>query len=165
MEPRGFFASLFDYSFSSYITPRIIKLLYVLATILVALWVLLLILLAFKASKTLGILTLLIGGPLDFLITMIWVRVGLEALSAFFRIHRDVHDINARGVSSNGLPVAPVPPPLVPEPKPEAALVGATAPAPAAAAPPPAVERFCANCGAETTPGKRFCTGCGEALS
>ena len=111
----------------------------------------------------------MIGGPLDFLITMIWVRVGLEALSAFFRIHRDVHDINARGVSSNGRPVAPSPqPPLVPEAAPEPVLVGATAsaPAPAAAAvEPPAAERFCANCGAETTPGKRFCTGCGEALS
>jgi hypothetical protein len=160
MEPRGFFASLFDYSFSSYITPRIIKFLYVLATILVALWTLLLILLAFRLSKTLGILALLIGGPLYFLIAMIWVRVGLEALSAFFHIHRDVHDINARGTSSNGLPVSPVPPPVMPEPVPvpepasEAVLVGVTAAA-----------GFCANCGAATTPGKRFCTGCGEALS
>ena len=33
MEAKGFFSSLFDYSFSSFITPRIIRVLYMLATI------------------------------------------------------------------------------------------------------------------------------------
>ena len=37
---KGFFGSLFDYSFSSFVTPRIIKILYVLATILISLWTL-----------------------------------------------------------------------------------------------------------------------------
>ena len=68
MRAKGFFASLFDYSFSSYITPRIIRVLYVLATVLVALWTLVIILLAFKASSTLGILALLIGGPIYFIV-------------------------------------------------------------------------------------------------
>ena len=62
MRAKGFFGSLFDYSFSSYITPRIIRVLYVLATVLVALWTLVIILAAFNASSALGILALLIGG-------------------------------------------------------------------------------------------------------
>ena len=78
MQARGFFGSLFDYSFSSYITPRIIKVLYVVATVLVALWTLLFVLLAFRASSTLGILVLLIGGPIYFVLMMIWARVLLE---------------------------------------------------------------------------------------
>ena len=40
MEAKGFFSSLFDYSFSSFITPKIIKVLYVLLTIAVSLWTL-----------------------------------------------------------------------------------------------------------------------------
>ena len=40
MQAKSFFVSSFDYSFSSYITPRIIRVLYVLATILLVLWTL-----------------------------------------------------------------------------------------------------------------------------
>src|SRR4051812_20838468 len=93
MQAKGFFGSLFDYSFSSYITPRIIKILYVIATVLVVLWTLVIILAAFKTSTGLGIVALLIGGPIYFVIAMIFVRVGLEYLSAFFRIHDDVQEI------------------------------------------------------------------------
>ena len=50
METKRFFGSLFDYSFSSFITPRIIKVLYVLATILISLWTLFLIVAAFNVS-------------------------------------------------------------------------------------------------------------------
>lgn len=111
MQGKGFFTSLFDYSFSSYITPRIIKILYVLATVLVALWTLAIILVAFQASSTLGILTLLIVGPLYFVIAMIWVRVGLEVLSAFFNIHYDVQEIKQRAGGAGGTPVASGPSP------------------------------------------------------
>ena len=50
MEAKSFFSSLFDYSFSSFITPRIIKVLYVLATIGISLWTLFLIVAAFNVS-------------------------------------------------------------------------------------------------------------------
>jgi hypothetical protein len=155
MQAKGFFGSLFDYSFSSYITPRIIKVLYILATVLVALWTVVFILLAFRASSTLGILVLLIGGPIYFVIMMIWTRVLLEFFSAFFRIHEDVRELNLR---AGGAEVAPTAAPI------EAAPVASSAAVePAAAA--SLVARFCENCGTERTAGKRFCTGCGEALA
>lgn len=156
MQAKGFFVSLFDYSFRSFITPRIIKVLYVLMTIIVALWTLLVILLAFKSSTGLGILALLIGGPIFFVITMIYVRVGLELLIVFFRIHGDVEEINRRGGGASGTPVAPSPTPAEPIPAPAGAGGPVSTTAPEA--------RYCENCGAERTPGKRFCNVCGGAL-
>jgi hypothetical protein len=80
MQAKGFFASLFDFSFSSFVTPKIIKVLYVLMTVVVALWTLLFVLWAFRASTGFGLLTLVILAPIFFVISMIYVRVGLELL-------------------------------------------------------------------------------------
>ena len=71
-----------------------------LSTVVVALWMLAFIGVAFKASSAAGILVLLIGGPLFFIISMIYVRVGLELLIAFFRIHANVEEINTRDGST-----------------------------------------------------------------
>ena len=119
MQAKGFFASLFDYSFSSFITPRIIKILYVLTTIVVVLWTLAIIGFAFRASTAFGVITLLILGPLYFVIAMIYARVGLELLIAFFRIHSDVQEINTRLDGGAG-ETAAEPAPPAPEPGPAA---------------------------------------------
>jgi Domain of unknown function (DUF4282) len=111
MQAKGFFASLFDYSFSSFITPRIIKILYVLTTIVLALWTLAIVFVAFRSSSALGILTLVIFGPLYFVIAMIYARVLLELLIVFFRIHSDVEEINRRSGGAGGALVEPVPSP------------------------------------------------------
>jgi Domain of unknown function (DUF4282) len=182
MEAKSFFGSLFDYSFSSFITPRIIKVLYVLATILIVLWTLAFVLIAFKASSGLGIVTLLIFGPIFFVLGMIYARVLLELLIVFFRIHGDVHEINRRGGGANGTPALAAPPaaPAVPPvaalrepavtaaasaPSSDAAPAFPSSTSPAAAAVAPMEARFCGNCGAEHGPGKGFCTGCGEPLA
>jgi len=163
MQDQGFFASLFDFSFSSFITGRIIKILYVLTTIVVALWTLFLILVAFKSSSTLGILTLVVLGPLFFVFTMIYVRVVLELVMVIFRIHEDVDSINRRG--AGGAPEAVAPAPPAPEPAPDSAPTDVT---PAASEPAPAPQetsRFCDSCGAERVPGRSFCTSCGKAFA
>jgi hypothetical protein len=180
METKSFFGSLFDYSFSSFITPRIIKVLYVLATILIALWTLVFVLIAFKASSGLGIVTLLIFGPIFFVLGMIYARVFLELLIVFFRIHGDVHEINRRGRGADGPSPAFAAPPAVPPvaaPREPVFTAAASAPSsdatpaflsstsPATAAVASADARFCANCGAEHGPGKGFCTGCGAPLA
>jgi len=118
MPPNGFLASLFDYSFSSFITSKIIKVLYVLSTIIIGLTTLLLVLAAFNASSGAGLLTLVIIGPLFFLISMIYTRVLLELLMVIFRIHEDVRDINGRAGGTREAPPAPAaalaPPPAEP---------------------------------------------------
>lgn len=166
MQAKSFFSSLFDYSFSSYITPKMIRVLYVLTTIVVVLWTLAIVFVAFKASTAAGILTLVIFGPIIFVITMIYVRVGLELLMAFFRIHGDVEEINHRGRAGD-IQVA-----AAPEPAAAPIIESASTTEPAASTPfapepvpePQRVARFCDNCGAEARPGKRFCTGCGQPL-
>ena len=173
MEAKGFFGSLFDYSFSSYITPKIIRVLYILATILIALDTLAFILITFKASSTLGVLSLLILAPIGFVIAMIFARVGLEVLSAFFRIHGDVDEINQRGGGDGGTPTAfapTMPGPAQadaaePTPEPTPAAASTSTPASAVAVAAPAEARFCDNCGTERSPGKRFCTVCGTSLA
>jgi len=166
MQATGFFNSLFDYSFRSFITPRIIKVLYVLLTITIALWTLLLVALAFQASSGAGIITLLIVGPIVFVIGMIYARVGLELLIVLFRIHGDVAEINLRG---GGTPDTSGPAPVASEPA--AAVVETPAPDPAPAStpePPPPAEpaaSYCAECGAARAVDKRFCTACGAAFA
>lgn len=170
MEPRGFMTALFDYSFTSFVTPKIIKILYALATIVVALSTLVLVLAAFNNSSGAGILTLVIVAPLFFLISMIYARVLLELVIVFFRINGNVQELRD---GRSGGPVQPMPRPAPPTV--DAAVVAPAeiaitseqeAEAPPAAVSPPEPEapaRFCENCGAERRPEARFCTSCGHA--
>jgi hypothetical protein len=170
MQAKSFFGSLFDYSFSSFITPRIIKILYVLATIGISLWTLFLIVAAFNVSDGAGGGMLLIGGPLFFLFSMIYARVFLELVIAFFRINGNVQEIRDGRIGgapqpapSLGLPPedAPVVAPAESHPEIEDAPVVAQL----SAEPEPAATstRYCENCGAERRPEGRFCTSCGQA--
>ena len=180
MEAKSFFGSLFDYSFSSFITPRIIKVLYVLATIGISLWTLLLIVAAFNVSDGAGGAMLLIGGPLFFLFSMIYARVFLELVIAFFRINGNVQEI--RDERLGGTQPAPTPGPPVPdapvvvalepavaqpavEPVSEVTPIASAADTASAPEPDPEAQttRYCENCGAERRPGGKFCTSCGQA--
>ena len=103
---HGFFLT-----FSSFITPRIIKVLYVLATIGISLWTLLLIVAAFNVSDGAGGVMLLIGGPLFFLFSMIYARVFLELVIAFFRINGNVQEIRDERIGGAPQPAPSLGPP------------------------------------------------------
>lgn len=186
MQVEGFFRSLFDYSFSSFVTPRIIKILYVLATITIGLWTLFIVLAGFNVSSGAGLLTLVIIGPLFFVLSMIYARVLLELVIVFFRINGNVQEIRDERVGGAPQPApAPEPPPApapvlaptVPAPDAIAAPAVATtivepapqatttiaAPSVAEPEPPAQTVRYCESCGAERRPGGRFCTSCGAA--
>ena len=85
-EARGFFKSLFDISFTSLITTRIIKVLYVLSLIGIGLFYLVWVIGAFTRDTAFGVLVLLALGPLAALFWAIVVRVYLEVVIALFRI-------------------------------------------------------------------------------
>ena len=182
MQAKGFFGSLFDYSFSSFVTPRIIKILYVLATILIGLWTLFLVAAAFNASETAGVLTL-------FIVSMLYARVILELVIVFFRINGNVQEIrdDRLGVAPQPGPTPALPPMDVPvvalaeppvqaEPEqvltetpvaPDSGVADAASVDEATRVAEPASEppttRYCENCGAERRPGGKFCTSCGQA--
>lgn len=92
----GFFAALFDLSFTSLVTTRIIKVLYVLAIIVIALYALFFIAAGFHQSSTDGLLVLVIGAPLFALFSLIYTRVLLEVFIALFRIMENTGELVAR---------------------------------------------------------------------
>ena len=78
-------------------TTRIIKVLYVLITVLVCLAALFYTILAFRAGAGVGILTLVIGDPLFIIIVMAFWRLVLESFVVVFRIAEDVRALRERG--------------------------------------------------------------------
>jgi hypothetical protein len=82
----GFWSSLFDFSFSTYVTPVIIKVLYVLAIILVLLVAVGMIIQGFNTSVDRGVVTLIIFAPLYFFVTVISIRIALEVVMVIFKI-------------------------------------------------------------------------------
>jgi hypothetical protein len=94
---RGFLSALFDFSFTSFVTTRIIKVLYVLILVLVSLVALFYTIIAFRLSTGFGLLVLIIGDPLYIIIVMAFWRLLLEAFVVVFRIAEDVRAIRERG--------------------------------------------------------------------
>jgi hypothetical protein len=92
---EGFLASLFDYSFSSLITPKIIRGVYVLVTVLAALG-------AFAVFAGLagagggGAVLGLVVAPLLFLFYLVLARIYLEIVIVVFRMGEDVRRLADR---------------------------------------------------------------------
>jgi hypothetical protein len=179
---RGFFQSLFDISFTSFITTKIVKFLYILALVLIGLGALAFIASAFRANAALGLVVLLIVAPLGSLLYVIYTRVVLEVIIQIFRINEHLRDqINMQQTAfanAGWLPQAPPPqsvytpapdlytPPPEPYTRPEVSTpppVLHTPPPPPP--PPPAATPQCSNCGAPATPGQRFCRNCGTPIA
>ena len=96
-ESKGFFGSLFDFSFTSFVTTKIIKVLYVLILVLAVVSALVYTIIAFRVSPGFGILTLVIGDPLFIIIVMAFWRLVLEAFIVVFRISDDIRALRERG--------------------------------------------------------------------
>jgi Domain of unknown function (DUF4282) len=96
-DTRGFLSALFDFSFTSFVTTKIIKVLYVLILIMVVIAALFYTLLAFDASPLVGFLVLIIGDPLFIIIVMAFWRLVLEAFVVVFRIAEDIRALRERG--------------------------------------------------------------------
>jgi hypothetical protein len=96
-DARGFLSALFDFSFTSFVTARIIRVLYVLIFILALLTALVYTIVAFRLSAGFGLLTLVIGDPLFIIIVMAFWRIVLESFVVRFRIAEDVRALRERG--------------------------------------------------------------------
>ncbi len=96
-DSKGFLAALFDFSFASFVTTKIIKVVYVLIFILTLISAFIVTVSAFNASTLFGLLTLVIGDPLLIIIGMAFWRLVLESFVVVFRIAEDIHAIRERG--------------------------------------------------------------------
>jgi uncharacterized membrane protein YedE/YeeE len=92
MGNKGFFGALFDFSFSEFITTKIIKVLYGIGMVLSGIAALVMIVFGFKTSVGTGILFLILS-PIAFLIMAILYRVWLEFIIVIFRIAENTGDM------------------------------------------------------------------------
>jgi uncharacterized membrane protein len=94
---KGFVGSLFDFSFNSFVTPKIIKVLYVLITIWTVIWALIFLRFGFKYGGAAGgFFTLLIVDPILVLLTLGVYRVVLELFMVVHKMHDDLKAIRDR---------------------------------------------------------------------
>jgi len=85
MDTQGFLGSIFDFSFTEFITIRIIKFLFILGIIFAAIGTLLLIITSFSKGIGAGILALVLS-PLVFLVYVLLARIWCEMVIVVFRI-------------------------------------------------------------------------------
>jgi hypothetical protein len=96
-ETRGFFAALFDFGFTSFVTPKIVKALYVLFTFWTLVWALIFMRIGFKYGGAAGgIFTLVVVDPIFLLLTLGVSRMVLEFFVVTHRIHDEVKAIRDR---------------------------------------------------------------------
>ncbi len=96
-DARGFLGALFDFSFTSFVTTRIIKVLYALIMVLAVIAALVYTVIAFRVSAAFGFVTLIIGDPLFIIIVMAFWRLVLESFVVVFRIAEDIRALRERG--------------------------------------------------------------------
>lgn len=97
-EAKGFIGALFDFSFNDFVTPKIIKALYLVFTIWTIVWALIFLRFGFKyGGMAGGIFTLIIVDPILLLVSLGAFRVVLELFMVIHRIHDDVRAIRERG--------------------------------------------------------------------
>ncbi len=90
-QPRkGFFGALFDFGFEHFITPIIVKIVYVLALVGLVLGWLVFLAAGFSQDAGYGI-TVLILGPIAVILYLAFIRMTLEFYLAIVRMSQDIH--------------------------------------------------------------------------
>jgi Domain of unknown function (DUF4282) len=122
----SFFGGLTDFSFHTFLTRRVLGVLYGLGVAIIALVYLGWVIGAFRTNALLGLLVLLIVGPLVSLVLLVVLRIYLELTAVLF------------GIYENTLRMSPGPQP-------------STQPSGLVPAPPPAGPQFASPGGTSTT--------------
>jgi len=86
----GFLPSLFDFSFTSFVTPKIVRFVYVLAAVWAVVLYVIVVISSFTQSVSSGLIALVFG-PLVAIIWLAIVRIGLEFAISIVRMSEDVH--------------------------------------------------------------------------
>ncbi|HVX47262.1 MAG TPA: DUF4282 domain-containing protein [Mycobacteriales bacterium] len=106
--------ALFDLSFRRFVAPAIVKFVYVLAMISGVILYIYWVKQGFDDSAGLGILMLLIVGPIAFLLYLIFIRLSLEAVIAQIRTAENTRDMlsvmQGNPPPGGGMPPQPGPP-------------------------------------------------------
>ena len=93
---KGFLGALFDFGFTSFVTPKVIRALYMLIMTGTVVSALVFTIIMFRLSTPFGILTLLVADPLFILIVMAIYRMILEFFVVVFRVAEDIRALRER---------------------------------------------------------------------
>lgn len=85
MQEKGFLATIFDFSFTEFVTTKVIKFLLGLAMVANVIFTIFVIIGAFQSGALGGIITLILS-PVIYLILMLFSRIYLELIIVIFRI-------------------------------------------------------------------------------
>ena len=96
-QEKGFFALLFDFSFSEFITEKVIRFLYAIAVIAAGIAALMMLItgIGMLSDTPLFGIGYIILTPLAFILYVIAARVYLELIMVIFHIHDNVEKIAA----------------------------------------------------------------------
>jgi hypothetical protein len=101
-EAKGLLKSLFDFQFTSLITIKIIRFVYVLMVALFTLGALAFFVAGLASGTVAGVLSALIFVPLGYLVYLILTRMWMEILIVVFRMGDDIHAIRVGGGLGRG---------------------------------------------------------------
>lgn len=91
-DAKSFFSALFDFSFNSFATPGLIRILYIIGTVLIVLGWLGYVVIGFSALGAAAGIGILIVGAIFALFTIALLRVSLEFYYAVVRMSEDIHN-------------------------------------------------------------------------
>jgi hypothetical protein len=87
---KGFFGALFDFKFEHFITPMIVKFVYVLVMVALVIGWLVFLVAGFADSVTSGVFALVVG-PILLVLYLAFIRMTLEFYLAIVRMSQDIH--------------------------------------------------------------------------
>lgn len=89
---KGFFGALFDFSFNEFVTPKIVRFVYVLATAIIGLAYVIVVVSAFAEDAAIGLLVLLVG----VVVAIFYLALIRMTLEFYYSVVRMSQDINRR---------------------------------------------------------------------
>jgi len=96
-QSKGFFGSLFDISFTSFVTGKIIKFLYVLAIIALGLGIVAAAVIYSQQMPSQYAIGIVIAAPIVFFLYLILIRMQLEMIIVIFRMSEHLAEIAEQG--------------------------------------------------------------------
>jgi hypothetical protein len=94
-EAQSFMSALFDFGFNTFATPVVIKVLYILSMVAIALFYVIAVISGFTEGALTGLLVV-VGGGIAALLALVYTRVLLELLYAGVRIAEDIRVMRNR---------------------------------------------------------------------
>jgi len=89
-EGAGFFTALFDFSFTNFVTPILVRFVYLLATVALVVGWLVFLFAGFANSVGAGLVALVLG-PIFVIIYLAVIRMTLEFYLSVVRMSQDIH--------------------------------------------------------------------------